>query len=81
MKSLQDHLTEYIGARRALGTRLQEPAQTLRRFIRFLAHKNAPYITTPLALEWSQQSKGVQRATWGSQTVHGSSVCPMAERH
>ena len=64
MKSLQDHLTEYIAARRALGTRLQEPAQTLRRFIKFLAHKNAPYITTPLALEWSQQSKGVQRATW-----------------
>jgi integrase len=64
MKSLPNHLTEYIGARRALGTRLQEPAQTLRRFIKFLAHKHAPYITTHLALEWAQQSKGVQRATW-----------------
>ena len=64
MKSLQDHLTEYIAARRALGTRLQEPAQTLRRFIAFLARKDATHITTRLALEWSQQSQGVQRATW-----------------
>src|SRR5208283_1276480 len=64
MKSLQDHLTEYIAARRALGTRLQEPAQTLRRFIAFLARRDAPHITTHLALEWSQQSQGVQRATW-----------------
>jgi len=64
MKSLQDHLTEYIAARRSLGTRLQEPAQTLRRFIVFLARRHAPHITTHLALEWSQQSQGVQRATW-----------------
>jgi integrase len=64
MKSLQKHLSEYIAARRALGTRLQEPAQTLRHFIVFLDHKDAAYITTRLALEWSQQSKGVQRATW-----------------
>ena len=64
MKSLQDHLTEYIAARRALGTRLEEPAQTLRRFIEFLARKEAPFITIKLALEWSQQSgQGVQRAT------------------
>ena len=28
MKSLQDHLTEYVAARRALGTRLEEPAKT-----------------------------------------------------
>lgn len=64
MKSLQDHLTEYIAARRALGTQLQEPTHTLSRFIDFLGHKRARFITTPLALEWSQQSKNVQRATW-----------------
>lgn len=64
MKSLQQHLTEYVAARRALGTRLEEPAQTLRQFVKFLARKQARFITIPLALEWSQQSKGVQRATW-----------------
>jgi integrase len=64
MKSLQDHLTEYIAARRALGTRLEEPAHTLRRFLALMRRKKARFITVQVALEWSQQSKGVQRATW-----------------
>lgn len=64
MKSLQDHLTDYIAARRALGTQLREPADTLCGFIDFLGRKRANFITIPLALEWSQQSKNVQRATW-----------------
>jgi len=64
MKSLEDHLKEYIAARRALGTQLQEPANTLREFIDFLGRRRAKFITIPLALEWSQQSKAVQRATW-----------------
>lgn len=64
MNPLQARLTEYIAARRALGTRLEEPAQTLRRFVQFLTRRKARFITIPLALEWSQQSQGVQRATW-----------------
>ena len=64
MKSLPAHLVEYIAARRALGTRLEEPAQTLRHFTKFLARKRSAHITTTLALEWAQQSKHVQRATW-----------------
>ena len=64
MKSLRQHLTEYVAARRALGARLEEPAQTLRQFVGFLARKQTRFITVPLTLEWSQQSKGVQRATW-----------------
>ena len=39
MKSLQDHLREYIATRRALGTQLQEPAKTLCGFIEFLGRK------------------------------------------
>lgn len=64
MKSLQQHLTEYIAARRSLGTRLEEPAKSLLLFVRFLANKKARFITSQLALEWSQQSPNVQRATW-----------------
>lgn len=64
MKSLQDHLRQYVAARRALGTQLREPAKTLSGFIRFLSQKKSKFITIPLALEWSQQSKSVQRATW-----------------
>ena len=64
MKSLQHHLTEYVAARRALGTRLEEPAQTLRQFVKFLARKKAGFITIKLALEWSQQCRdAVQPAT------------------
>ena len=64
MKSLQHHLDEYVAARRALGTRLEEPAKSLCQFVRFLARMNARFITVQLALEWSQQSRDVQRATW-----------------
>ena len=64
MKSLKDHLTEYVTARRSLGTRLEEPAQTLLQFVNFLARKRSRFITIRLALEWSQKSKNVQRATW-----------------
>ena len=32
--------------------------------IRFLGRKKSKFITIPLALEWSQQSKNVQRSTW-----------------
>ena len=64
MKSLQHHLTEYVAARRALGTRLEEPAKTLCRFVKFLARRKTRFITIKLALEWSQQCRDdVQRAT------------------
>jgi integrase len=64
MKTLRQHLTEYVAARRALGTRLEETAHALGQFVNFLARKRARFITIPLALEWSQQSKDLQRATW-----------------
>ena len=64
MKSLPHHLSQYIAARRALGTQLREPAKTLNGFIEFLRRKQAKFITVPLALEWSQKSPTVQRATW-----------------
>lgn len=64
MKSLHAHLRQYIAARRALGTQLREPAKTLSKFVQFLGRRKARFITIPLALEWCQQSKNVQRATW-----------------
>lgn len=65
MKSLQHHLTEYVAARRSLGTRLEESSKALCLFVKFLARKKSRFITIPLALEWSRQSRpNVQRATW-----------------
>ena len=63
MKSLREHLSQYIAARRALGTQLREPAKTLGKFVEFLRRKKARFITTALAWDWSQHSKNVQPAT------------------
>ena len=64
MTAIRDALTQYIIVRRALGTRLEEPARTLGYFVDFLEHKKATFITTSLALRWACEPKNVQRATW-----------------
>jgi len=45
MKALRSALRQYIALRRALGTKLQEPAATLERFIDFLEREKAEFIT------------------------------------
>jgi len=64
MKALRRALRQYIALRRALGTKLQEPAATLERFVDFLERENTEFITSALALRWAMQPQGVQRATW-----------------
>ncbi len=64
MIAIGDALTEYVALRRALGTKLQEPARTLGHFVKFLEQERAEFITSELALRWAMEPKGVQRATW-----------------
>lgn len=64
MINLRDALTQYVALRRALGTKLQEPAITLGYFLDFLESEKAEFITSELALRWAMQPQGVQRATW-----------------
>ena len=64
MTALRRELRQYIALRRALGTRLQEPAATLERFLDFLEREKAQFITSELALRWAMQPQGVQQATW-----------------
>ena len=64
MSRLQDALTQYVEVRRALGTKLTEPAATLAQFVAFLDREGAARITTTLALQWAMAPQGVQRATW-----------------
>jgi len=47
-----------------LGARLEDPAKTFRRFIKFLARRKARFITIQRALEWSPQPQGIRRPTW-----------------
>ena len=65
MTALQDALSQYVAVRRALGTQLAEPANTLRQFVAFLEGEGASRITTVLALRWATARPNVQRATWG----------------
>jgi integrase len=64
MSALHKALSQYVTVRRALGTRLVEPARTLRQFVIFLERRGSSHITTPLALQWAMTPQGVQPATW-----------------
>ena len=64
MSAMRNALMQYVALRRALGTKLQEPAKTLRRFLEFLEREKAEFITSELALRWAMEPQGVQRATW-----------------
>ncbi|HEY6921970.1 MAG TPA: tyrosine-type recombinase/integrase [Steroidobacteraceae bacterium] len=63
MSALHDALTEYLAARRALGTQLKWPESSLRSFVDFSESTGAKYVTIELALRWAVQPTGVQRAT------------------
>lgn len=64
MSTMHDALLQYVALRRALGTKLQEPARTLVHFVDFLEREGAAFITSELALRWAMEPKCVQRATW-----------------
>ena len=65
MITLRDALPTYVAYRRALGTKLHEPAKTLTDFVNFMERERAAFITTDLALRRALKPQGVQRATWG----------------
>jgi integrase len=64
MNALRKSLRQYVALRRALGTKLREPAATLEHFVDFLQREKAEFITSELALRWAMRPQGVQRATW-----------------
>lgn len=63
MRPLHDALTEYLAARRALGTQLLWPESSLRKFVDFVEAERAEFLTTELAVRWAVRSAGVQHAT------------------
>jgi len=63
MSALHDALTEYLAARRALGTQLKWPESSLRGFVDFVEMEGAKFLTTEHAVRWAIQPVGVQRAT------------------
>jgi len=63
MSTFHDALSDYLATRRALGTQLKWPESSLRKFVDFIEAEGAEFITTELAMRWTFQSVGVQRAT------------------
>jgi integrase/recombinase XerD len=64
MKPLRNAVEDYIALRRSLGFKLRDMATGLTEFASFLEHKEAPYITTALALEWAMQPVDHQPSDW-----------------
>ena len=62
MNTLCEALQEYLTLRRSLGFKLRDAARVLSRFVAFMEERQAPHITTKLALEWVQLAKTVQPA-------------------
>jgi integrase/recombinase XerD len=55
VKSLAQHLQDYLVLRRSLGFKLRQADCLLRQFVRFAGEQRASYLTTPLAVRWATQ--------------------------
>ncbi len=64
MNPLQESIQDYLALRRSLGFQLRDAGICLAKFAAFLEARDATHITTQLTLEWAQQSRSVQPATW-----------------
>lgn len=66
MSKLQAALDEYLSVHRALGYKLRLSGRLLQRFVDFVDHEGAAYITSELALAWATQPAAVQPAQWAN---------------
>lgn len=64
MNTLRQTLNDYLSLRLAMGFKLSEAQRLLPRFIDFLEHEKAEFISTDLAVKWATQSHTVQPAEW-----------------
>src|SRR6266404_1624552 len=55
MKSLGNHLQDYLTLRRRLGFKLRNTEYLLRQFIRFAKKSRASHVTTRLVVRWATQ--------------------------
>ena len=64
MKSLHQHLNDYLALRRGLGFKLRLADCLLRQFVRFAKENQANRVTTDLAVNWATRPATAQPATW-----------------
>lgn len=68
MSELSQAVQDYLAMRRALGYKLTDHGRVLPQFVEFLAQREAPLITTELALQFATQPAQA-RVTWWHQRL------------
>jgi integrase/recombinase XerD len=63
MKTLAEHLQDYLTLRRSLGFKLRQADCLLRQFIRFAGEQQTSHLTTQLAVRWATQPSEVLPVT------------------
>lgn len=64
MKTLRQHLQQYLQLRRRLGFKLRDAGSMLSKFVRFAQRQHATFVTTQLALRWATQPVDCHPALW-----------------
>jgi integrase len=66
MNTLREEVQNYLAMRRALGFRLLLAGNALQDFVTFLERRRAVHVTLRRTLQWAQQPKNAQLATWAA---------------
>jgi integrase/recombinase XerD len=66
MNALREAVQDYLAMRRALGFRLLLAGNALQDFVTFMEKQRAVHVTQRRALQWAQQPKNAQMATWAA---------------
>jgi integrase len=66
MNTLREAAEEYLSLRRRLGYRLDRSGWVLGQFVSFMEQREAPFVTSDLAVEWAVLPTKAQPAYWAS---------------
>jgi len=66
MSALDDHVTDYLRLRRALGFKLERAGQILPQLVAYLQAAGASTVTRELAIDWARLPAGAQPRHWAA---------------
>jgi hypothetical protein len=81
MNTLREAVQSYLALRRGLGFKLLLAGNALQDFVTFMEKRRAVHITLRRALQWAQQPKHAQLATWAARFRLCPWICPVLQCH
>lgn len=69
MKTFDEHLTDYLRVRRALGFKLKQAGELLPDFVGHLDARHAAHVTSRVAVAWATQPRDTHPAWWRQRLV------------